>query len=206
MRFSVLIIAVILNLGMPPSAQGADAPPVKVYLPRPAETVPGIRIGWYIHDLKGALQAAQSQNKMVVAIFREDLCGWCALQLAHVLRCEAFNELAGRAVFAIGSPSKDPDFDAMAISLGIDFYPALTVLDIKGTNMNEQLRISGFEPESALVSQLRKALKLGAGPLYAGSQATKRATEVYYGEPKPVCVDDVAKRVPSPHSTPAYRQ
>jgi hypothetical protein len=204
-RFNALILVAILSLGLISSARGADPSIATIYLPRPAETVPGIRIGWYINDIKGAFQAAQSQNKLLVIVFREDRCGWCDLQLAHVFRCEAFNELAGRALFAIVSPSVDHDGAVLMNSLLIDSFPAMTVFDIKGRDIDERDRYIGYFPLSKILSALKKTLMLGEGPLYTGSKAAKLATEIYYGEPKPYCADDAKKQIPAAFYTPKYR-
>jgi thioredoxin-related protein len=178
LRFHALMLVAIVGLGLTSSARGADASIATIYLPRPAETVPGIRIGWYINDIKGAFQAAQSQNKLLVIVFREDRCGWCDLQLAHVFRCEAFNELAGRALFAIVSPSVDHDGAVLMNSLLIDSFPAMTVFDIKGRDIDERDRYIGYFPLSKILSVLKKTLMLGEGPLYTGSKAAKLATEI----------------------------
>ena len=205
MRINALVIVIMLSLGLDTSAQGVENSITTIYLPRPAETVPGIRIGWFINDFTGAAQSAQSQKEMLVVVFREDNCGWCALQLAHVLRCEAFNELAGRAVFDIETPSFHLEGGELARGLSIDSYPAISVIAIKGGNMEERYRLIGFNSVSKLLPELKKALKLGSGPLHNGSKAAKQATEIYYGAPTPYCADDAQTRARAPYSTPTYR-
>jgi hypothetical protein len=163
-----------------------------------------VRIGWYIDDVQGSLQAAQSQGKMLVIVFRADYCRWCALQLAHVLRCEAFNEFAGHAVFALVDPTQNDDARLLANNLGIDSYPAISVLGLDGTNVTERTRLIGFQPVSHLVPALKQALMLGNGLLYNGP-IPKPATEISYGKPQPDCADDVDKRVSIPYLTPIYR-
>jgi hypothetical protein len=205
MRFNALVIVVVLNIGLISSAWAEEYGIPTVYLPRPSETVPGIRIGWFINNFKGAAQAAQSQKKMLVVVFREDQCAWCALQLAHVFRCEAFNELAGHAIFDMESPSVSPDGRALENNLGIASYPTISVMTFKGNHINERERLIGFSSLPKLLPVLKKSLMLGNGPLYTGSKAAKLSTKIYYGEPIPYCGDDVEKHVHAQHYSPKYR-
>src|SRR5882672_4379067 len=99
-RLAILLCAIGGSFLVPHAPSFAQESPALV-LPKSDEALPGKRIGWRFDDITAALTQANLDGKPLVVVFVADPCGWCRIFLAHVLRCDGFNALAGQAHFII---------------------------------------------------------------------------------------------------------
>lgn len=140
-------------------------------LPKHDETLPGKRIGWGFDDLTGTLTRANTDGKPLVIVFIADPCGWCRIFLAHVLRCDDFNSLAGQAHFMIlteatgvGAKSGDEDQKQLRRLLKVEGYPTTSVISVKDGVITPVAKLSGVVSEVSLIGYLSKTgLKIPLG-------------------------------------------
>jgi hypothetical protein len=140
-------------------AASAEPKTPTAILPALNQQVPGARIGWAFDDIAGPIKMAQSDGKPVVMVVVAKNCGWCMALLSNAVRCPTFNTLAGRAHFVMvaGNGAAPNDAQKMVWSLGISDFPTVSVLNVKGTNISESIRATGYMDESELMTVLAKA-------------------------------------------------
>ena len=105
-------------------------------------------------SLKDAIAEGRSSGKPVVCVFEENYCGWCK-QLDQELSKPAVDQLGDSAIFVKIRPSTDASGQALASSLGIDAYPTVSILDIKGANISERSRATGFMTADQFAQRVR---------------------------------------------------
>ncbi|MBS1989562.1 MAG: thioredoxin family protein [Cyanobacteria bacterium SZAS LIN-3] len=105
-------------------------------------------------SLKDAVAEAKRQGKPLVCVFEEDYCGWCK-QMDKEFAKPAAVGLGRDAVFVRLSPSTDPAAKALADNLGVKAYPTVSVLDIRGSNVNERTRITGFTTVEDIATRIK---------------------------------------------------
>lgn len=166
----------------PASAQNSAV----LVLPKHDEALPGERIGWRFNDIKGALTQANIDSKPLLIVFVADPCGWCRIFLAHVLRCDGFNALAGRAHFVISTRVRDAaakpgdeDASRLALLLNVQGYPTAALVSVKDGTIKPLAKISGSPSEAALLDHLSKVGLRAPAPPSAGTRSAA------IGLPKP---------------------
>ena len=136
----------------------AIGPDATVLVPRATLEIPGARIGWRIDDLREALRQATQDGLPVVVAAEGDDGGL----FENVLRCPAFNTLAGQAHFIlIPLPIADETSDAgrLVDLLHMDprFKSSLAVLATRDFQVHEVLRVAGYLDEAGLLARLAEA-------------------------------------------------
>jgi hypothetical protein len=126
-------------------------------LPAPSDEVPGVRLGWYLNSVVGALEAAINLNRPLVVVIGERSCDEC-VRLAKALRCAAVERFAGDAVFAYSFPSRDLSAVSIAGALKVDAYPTVTVLEPESRMLIERARINGRFDATTLGNHLEEIL------------------------------------------------
>jgi len=184
-RLSILTCAIGAAL-IPPEAPSLAQNGPMLILPAHDEALPGQRIGWRFDDMKGALTQANVDGKPLMIVFVADPCGWCRIFLAHVLRCDGFNALAGRAHFMISTNVRDAaaklgdeDVSRLRLLLKVEDYPTAALISVKGGVITPVAKISGATSEAALLGHLAKA---GLRPPATPNAAAQSAA---IGLPKP---------------------
>ena len=131
--------------GSPGAANGAPTAEAPIHLlAPPADEVFAARIGWHVNDARAALEQGIAQGIPTVVLFGAPDCRWCQWMLRDVMRCEAIERFAGRAVFAYSEPERDPAARAMAAVLEIEWYPAIVMIEPDARRLNVPAQIRGF--------------------------------------------------------------
>jgi len=146
------------------SAQMMTFTPGDMYAARP---IPNVVEGnsWafdkrleYAPNLREAVQEARNSGKPLVVIFEEDYCGWCR-KLDQELAKPELARLNDKAIFVRVSPSSSPEAKILADRLGVNAYPTISVIDIKGSNISERNRVTGFTTASDIASRVQPPLR-----------------------------------------------
>lgn len=167
---AVIFCAICGGLLAPPAPSFAQDSPV-LFLPKSGEALPGKRIGWRFDDVVGALTQANTDGKPLVIVFVADPCSWCRIFLAHVVRCDGFNALAGQAHFVIltdltGAGAKPADEEQRQLRrlLDVEGFPTTAVVSVKAGTITPVAKIAGVASEASLLNSLSKAgLKVQPG-------------------------------------------
>lgn len=121
-----------------------------------ADELPGVRIGWYIHDSMTAWKVAIDRKLPLVLLMHEDWCEFC-WKMIDVFTCRSLNRFAGSAIFAVGSGEREISVKAMQESLQMDALPTLTIIRPEPSILVEEMRIEGYLKESELAAHLETA-------------------------------------------------
>ncbi len=184
---TVLLCAIAIGGGLlvPHAPAFAQEGPALV-LPKRDEALPGKRIGWRFDDVTGALTQANTDGKPLVFVFLADPCSWCRIFLAHVLRCDGVNALAGQAHFVIltdvagaGARADDEAQKQLRRLLKVEGFPTTAVVSVKTGTITPVAKVAGVASEASLLKSLSKAgLRVPANNGAGGQQ-------VAIGLPKP---------------------
>jgi hypothetical protein len=136
----------------------AIGPHAQVLVPRARLEIAGARIGWRIDDLRAAFRQAANDGLPVVVVAEGDDGGL----FENVLRCPAFNTLAGQAHFIlIPLPIADETSDAGrlvdALHMDPTFKSSIAVIVPRDRQAHELLRVTGYLDEAELIARLREA-------------------------------------------------
>jgi hypothetical protein len=118
------------------------------------EEVKHVWIGWHTNSAINAFIQAIEEGKPMVLVIAEPSCNDCMELARNVMRCPAVERFAGDAVFAFSFPSQDLAARAMASSLSISAYPAITVLEPDPRLLLERGRINGYFDASKMGQHL----------------------------------------------------
>lgn len=169
-RLALLAFAIGSGLLIPQAASTAQENAVLV-LPKREEAISGKRIGWRFDDITGALTQANADGKPLVFVFMSEPCSWCRIFLAHVLRCDGFNTLAGQAHFMIltdvaaeSTGPRNEDQRQLRRLLKVEGYPTTAVVSVKSGTISPIAMIAGVASEATLLASLSKSgLKIPSG-------------------------------------------
>jgi hypothetical protein len=185
-------LAVVVLLGGQAWATGSGA-----VIPDLALQAPGARIGWTFGDLAGPARAAAADGKPVVVLVTAPGCAWCRAMLANAARCPTFNTLAGKAHFVMVGNREGGATGSMVGSFGVDRWPTVLVLTVRGSNAAERARGVGYMDEAALLQVMAR------GGLSPGAANPMAVSSVALGTSAPQgCLPGHA---PPPASPPAVR-
>jgi hypothetical protein len=161
------------------AASGQAQQGTALILPKHNEAIPGKRIGWYFDDISPALKQANGDGRPVVIVLVADPCGWCRIFLAHVLRCNGFNALAGQAHFAIitettgvNDSSTRDDLAQFRRLLKVESYPAIAMISVKNGTITPVAKITGAGSEASILASFSKAgLAVSTNSINGGQNA-----------------------------------
>ncbi|WP_291821495.1 hypothetical protein [Bosea sp. (in: a-proteobacteria)] len=183
-RLALLLCAIGSSLVIPQASTAQEN--AALVLPKREEELAGKRIGWRFDDVTGALTQANTDGKPLVLIFIAEPCGWCRIFLAHVLRCDGFNTLAGQAHFAIltdvaraSASSGDEEQKQLRRLLKVEGFPTTSVVSVKAGTITPVAKFAGVASEASLLEYLSKA---GLKALSGTGTATQQAA---VGLPRP---------------------
>jgi len=201
-RLTILLCAIggsLLASHAPILAQELPA----LVLPKRDEALPGKRIGWRFDDITAALTQANTDGKPLVVVFVAEPCGWCRIFLAHVLRCDGFNALAGQAHFAIltnvtGANARPGEEDQRQLGrlLKVEGYPTTAVVSVKAGTITPVAKIAGTTSEASLLASLSKA------GLTVPPSTGARAQQAAIGLPRPAACGATKPEATLEASTP----
>ena len=162
-RQSILVGTLSLLACVGARAQDADlqvdlaamSPQAHVLAPRLKSQVLGARIGWEMDDIRTVFKQASLDGRPVIIVADGSDGGL----FANVLRCPTFNTLAGQAHFIlIPLPIVDESSDsarlANAMHMDTAFKSTISVLEMRDRQVNEVLRLAGYQGEADLLGRL----------------------------------------------------
>ena len=143
------------------------ASPAPVPAPAPAPQVqlaPQAAVGWppagWSTTLFDGFSRAIADHKLLVVLFADRDCPWCARLEGVILADDRFARLQSQAVFAIAEPANEDikgNNAKIMRELAIDRYPTLVLLDVKTDRIDELVRVTGFKSADEIMTVFQSA-------------------------------------------------
>ncbi len=181
--------AVTLALAGGPAVAGTDA-----FEQLPTQEILGRQIGWYVNNTLDAMTAAVESNRALVIVFGDDTSSFTQAFARYVASCPQLGQLAGAAVFAYGSPTKDEFARRMALHLKLTDYPTISVIAPRTDKLTEVHRLEGFFDAQSAARFLRGAI-VAKGFWPASAAAPKPLPGHYLAYPGMACTWEGARRL-----------
>jgi Thioredoxin-like domain len=144
-----------------------DLPSAPAPIPAPAPQVllaPQALAGWppagWSPTLFEGFTRAIEDHKLLVVLFTERDCPWCARLEGVILADDRFAKLQAQAVFAFAEPGNEDikgNNAKIMRDLGIERVPTLVLLDVKTDRIDELVRVTGFKSADEIMAVFQSA-------------------------------------------------